>query len=323
VNEAASLPTLSVVVPVHDAAGVLERTVPAMMAQQHPAHWVFVDDGSADGSADLVERLVQANPPAAIGATVRVIRHETNRGRASARNTGRAHAHDDVVVFLDADMAPAPDFLTVHAGIHARPGVIGAVSPETWGDLDLSDPYHLYLARYRRGPTSLQPGQPVPARLFVIGYTSVRRTALDEVGGFDEGIPYGEDTDLAVRLVERYPEGLRYAEAARVVQFGAPRLDAALRKWRRFGRASVPLLLSRHPSLARDLGGDLAQAGSLRAALASVVLRDPLASAARRALPVVPRLLRPLVVRYLVAEAIVSGYRASLRAGSPLVEAAL
>jgi glycosyltransferase involved in cell wall biosynthesis len=283
---------------------------------------VFVDDGSADGSSSLIERLVEQNPPGAAGATVRVIRHETNLGRASARNTGRAHAHDDVVVFLDADMAPAPDFLSVHAGIHAQPGVIGAVSPETWGDLDLSDPYHLYLARYRRGPASLRADQPVPARLFVIGYTSVRRTALDEVGGFDEGIPYGEDTDLAVRLADRYPRGLRYAEGARVVQFGAPRLGPALTKWRRFGRASVPLLLRRHPSLARELGGDLAQADSLRGALASVVLRDPLANAARRVLPAVPRPLRPLVVRYLVAEAIVSGYRSSLRAGSPFEEAA-
>jgi glycosyltransferase involved in cell wall biosynthesis len=306
-----------VVVPLHDSARYLARTVPAILAQDLAAQWVFVDDGSADGCADVLESLLADATPAAAGATYQLVHHDRNRGRAAARNTGRAHAHGEVIVFLDADMEPAPDFLRAHALVHNAPGVAGAVSAERWGDLDPSDPYHQYLARYRRGPGSLRADRAVPARLFIIGYTSVRRTALDEVGGFDEGIPYGEDTDLAVRLATRFPGGLRFAPDARVTQYGAPNLDAALAKWRRFGRASVPLLLTRHPSLARDLGGDLARPDTLRGALGSVVLRDAPAALLRRALPAIPPALRPFAVRYLVAEAVVSGFRSSLAADAP------
>jgi len=304
--------SISVVVPVYRSSEVLPRTVPAMMAQTREAQWIFVDDGSGDETSGVLARLLSDTPLAAPGASVQVVCHDRNRGRAATRNTGRAHARGDLIVFLDADMAPAPHFLEAHAVAHQRPGTVGAVSPELWGDLDPRDPYHQYLARYRRGWKGLHPDRPVPARLFVIGYTSVRRAALDEVGGFDEGIPYGEDTDLAVRLSERFPGGLRYAEGARVVQYGAPTLEAALSKWRQFGRSSVPLLLERHPSLARDLGGDLARPDSLRGVVGSILLRASIARVVRRALPVLPRRLRPPVVRYLLAEAVVSGYRTSL-----------
>jgi glycosyltransferase involved in cell wall biosynthesis len=285
-----------------------------MLAQTLEAQWIFVDDGSTDQTVCELERLAEAHPPAARAATTQLVSHDRNRGRAAARNTGRAHALGDVIVFLDADMAPEPDFLLAHARMHTRPGVVGAVSPERWGDLDPGEPYHQYLARFRRGPARVGAGQPVAARYFTIGYTSVRRSALDEVGGFDEGIPYGEDTDLAVRLADRFPGGLRLAEGARVVQYGAPRLDAALAKWRQFGRASVPLLLERHPALARDLGGDLAEPDSLRGVVGSVLLRDGIARVVRRTLPVLPAPVRPTAVRYLVAEAVVSGYRHALQA---------
>jgi glycosyltransferase involved in cell wall biosynthesis len=301
----------------YDVAPVLPRTVPAMLAQDVPADWTFVDDGSTDDTAAVLEDLLARAPRGAEGTTARLVRHPVNRGRAAARNTGVAHAEGDVLVFLDADMAPAPGFLRAHARMHARPDVVGAVSAERWADLDLTDPNHLYLARYRRGHTRLRPGRPVPVQLFVSGYTSLRRAALEAVGGFDEGIPYGEDTDLAVRLARSYAAGLRLAEGAEVVQFGAPRLAEALAKWRRFGRVSVPLLLARHPEIAPLLGADLARPGSLRGWAGTLGLRPGFARVVRRMLPSLPAALRPSAVRYLIAEAVVSGYREASSAPSP------
>src|SRR5690606_26007022 len=117
------------------------------------------------------------------------------------------------------------------------------------------------------GAARIGPSRPVPFGTFIIGYTSVRRAALDAVGGFDEGIPYGEDIDLAYRLAQRYEGGLWLAPDAAVLQHGAPRLDEALAKWRRFGRVSVPLILDRHPEVAPVVGADLAGGPSLRGLL--------------------------------------------------------
>ena len=73
----------------------------------------------------------------------------------------------------------------------------------------------------------------------------------------------------------------------------------------------MPLLLGRHPETARLLGADLARPTSLRGWAGTLGLRPGLARLLRRALPSVPAPLRPHVVRYLVAEAVVSGYRSA------------
>jgi len=313
-----SSPTLSVVVPVYNAASVLARTVPAMLAQERAADWTFVDDGSTDSSADLLRELLQQGP-AAEGATARLVCHASNAGRAAARNTGRAYAKGNVIVFLDCDMEPAPTFLDAHARVYADPAVVGAVSPERWADLDPSDPYHFYLKHHPRGAAQFGAGVPVPFKPFIIGYTSIRRDALDAVGGFDEGVPYGEDIELAYRLAARYPKGLRLAPDAVVLQHGAPTLEEALAKWERFGHTSVPLLMERHPGLARVIGADLAQEDSLRGLLGAILLHRPGARSVRRLLPHLPGALRTYAVRYLVAAALVTG----VREGASTHEAAL
>ena len=289
-----------------------------MLAQERAADWTFVDDGSTDSSADLLRELLQQGP-AAEGATARLVCHASNAGRAAARNTGRAYAKGNVIVFLDCDMEPAPTFLDAHARVYADPAVVGAVSPERWADLDPSDPYHFYLKHHPRGAAQFGAGVPVPFKTFIIGYTSIRRDALDAVGGFDEGVPYGEDIELAYRLAARYPKGLRLAPDAVVLQHGAPTLEEALAKWERFGHTSVPLLMERHPGLARVIGADLAQEDSLRGLLGAILLHRPGARSVRRLLPHLPGALRTYAVRYLVAAALVTG----VREGASTHEAAL
>ncbi len=311
------LPRLSVVVPLYNGADTLPTTVPAMLAQDLAADWIFVDDGSTDDSIPVLEALLDQLEPATPDTTVRIVRHPANAGRAAARNTGRAHAHGDVIVFLDADMAPARDFLRAHARMYRRPEVVGAVSPERWADLDPTDPYHLYLQRYPRGAVRVGTSRPIPFGTFIIGYTSIRRQALDAVGGFDEGVPYGEDIDLAYRLDRKYPGGLWLVRDAEVVQYGAPRLADALEKWKRFGLVSVPILLDRHPRLAPVIGADLAEVRSLRGALGVLALHAPGGYVVRRLLDRMPAWLRVRAVRYLIAASIVEGVRESEQEHEP------
>ncbi len=309
------LPRLAVVVPLFNVARVLPEAVPAMAAQDLAAEWLFVDDGSTDASGDVLARLLASHPMAAAGASARILRHPANRGRAAARQTGLDAATGDVVVFLDADMEPRADFLRAHARMYARPEVVGAVSPERWAGLDPREPYHVYLARYRRGTRAAAPGHPLSFRLFIIGYTSVRADVLRAAGGFDPQMPYGEDLDLAYRLYRRHPRGLWLAEDAVVLQHGAPRLGAALAKWRRFGRFSLPALLGKHPALAATLGADVVRGRGLRRIAGETVLRPAVARWLRRLTPRLPLSVQPFAVRALVAAAIAEGYREALRAG--------
>jgi len=84
---------LSVVIPFWNAERWLATSIGSVIAQDHPAEIIAVDDGSTDGGHAVAE---------AYGPRVRVIRQE-NAGVSAARNRGLAAASGDYVIFLDAD----------------------------------------------------------------------------------------------------------------------------------------------------------------------------------------------------------------------------
>lgn len=296
-------PSVSVIVPCFDGAETVGRLVDALLRQDYPAELIFVDDGSADGTAARVRERG--------GERVRVITHETNRGRAAARNTGIAAASGEVLLFLDMDMEPEPGFVRAHAEIYRRPGVIGAVSNPILEGLDPADPYHQYL-RTRRGAAGVGAGKPLPFRYFIIGYTSVRSEAVRAVGGLDERFTYGEDIDFAYRLAQAYPGGLFHCARARVRHHAHGDLDGRLAKLREFAARNLPLLQSKHPGLAAAANLDFVPTSGGRSVggwIKGLALRPGLARSLRAMLPRIPAALRPVAVRYLMAAAIAEAYR--------------
>lgn len=290
----------SVVIPVLDGAHVLARTVPAVCALAEAAPGtdvIYVDDGSADGSAALIERLGQGR--------VRVVRHARNRGRAAARNTGAAQAQGDALAFLDADVVPDVDLL--HGLSRALRDGVAAVAALVPGDLDPAEPYHAYLASARRGPRFAPPG-PLSWRYFVTAAAAVRRDAFEAAGGFDEAVRYGEDLALGCALARRHPHGLRYAPEAHATLLDNGTLEVAMRKARLFGH-ELSVIAKKCPNVLQVAGlGRLRAAGprgaTLRRLAASPYLGRLLLRAAHRG----PHRMRPRVVRYLLAHALASGY---------------
>jgi dolichyl-phosphate beta-glucosyltransferase len=70
---------------------------------------VVVDDGSTDGTADIVRRRREISDPVA-GASLSVLT-VPHGGKGAAVRAGMLHALGDVIVFADADMATPPDML--------------------------------------------------------------------------------------------------------------------------------------------------------------------------------------------------------------------
>lgn len=99
-------PTISVVVPVFNEQGTLERLhreaseVLASVARDYEI--LFVDDGSRDGSTEVLDRLAQED------SRVRVFGFRSNRGKAEALNVGFREARGEVVVTMDADLQDIP-----------------------------------------------------------------------------------------------------------------------------------------------------------------------------------------------------------------------
>jgi glycosyltransferase involved in cell wall biosynthesis len=87
-----SLPLVSIIIPCFNREWSLEETV-------RPLEIVFIDDGSTDATPEVIDRItIHANDQASIIST-----RQTNRGPASARNTGLRLCTGEFICFLDSD----------------------------------------------------------------------------------------------------------------------------------------------------------------------------------------------------------------------------
>lgn len=91
-------PSVSVVTPAYNATRFIGQTIRSVQDQTF-SDWelIVVDDGSADGTPDLVAGLARAD------ARIRLIAGEGNRGPAGARNRGIEEARAPLLAFLDSD----------------------------------------------------------------------------------------------------------------------------------------------------------------------------------------------------------------------------
>ncbi len=91
---------ISIIVPVYNAAAYIKQTM-EMVRRQTYTDWelILVDDASTDGSADVIEEALAAEPD----ERIRLIRKEQNAGAANARNTGVDQAKGRYLAYLDAD----------------------------------------------------------------------------------------------------------------------------------------------------------------------------------------------------------------------------
>lgn len=94
--------TLSVLVPAYNEADTIveaiRRVQEADLGEGVACEIIVVDDGSTDGTREILRAL----------PGIRLVEHETNRGKGAAIRTGLAHAAGEVVVIQDADLEYDP-----------------------------------------------------------------------------------------------------------------------------------------------------------------------------------------------------------------------
>ena len=123
---------VSVIIPTYNNGGVLARTLGALLTQTFPPNRyeiVIIDDGSTDGTAEMVGRL---RGPVAIRYVA-----QPKSGRAAARNLGARVARGRVLLFLDSDFFAGAALVAEHVKHYPpdarRIGIQGAsrTHPET------------------------------------------------------------------------------------------------------------------------------------------------------------------------------------------------
>jgi GT2 family glycosyltransferase len=183
---------VSVVILTHNRAAELARTLAHTLALPERPEIVVVDNGSSDGTADMVS----ARFPA-----VRLLRLHENRG-AAARNLGARSARTPYVAFCDDDTCWAPGSLARAERLldaHARVAALSAhvvVGPER-----RDDPACTAMAASPL-PSAGLPGRAVVG--FLAGASVFRRDAFLEAGGYEPRFFIGgEEALLAYDLLAR------------------------------------------------------------------------------------------------------------------------
>jgi len=183
---------VTVVVPAYNESAGIEAAVRSLVASDHDCvEVIVVDDGSTDGTADLVEALQLPG--------VRVIRQE-NAGKPAALTAGIQEASHELVVMVDGDTVFEPDAIRLLVQPFADPG-IGAVSGNAKvGNRNglLGHWQHIeYVVGFNLDRRLFDLAQCMPTVPGAIG--AFRRTALLQVGGVTDDT-LAEDTDLTMAL---------------------------------------------------------------------------------------------------------------------------
>ena len=193
-------PELTVVIPTRDRRELLLATLEALAGQigEAAVEILVVDDGSKDGTGAGAAQWARN-----AGVALRVL-NGTATGPAGARNLALGEASGACCLLLDDDVRPAAGMLDRHLSFHRehqepRAALLGRVIPAAEHDSELARWAHEEGALF--GYRSLRPDQPVPPASVWSAQVSVKAELLRKVGGFDEGLRFFEDVELANRLI--------------------------------------------------------------------------------------------------------------------------
>jgi glycosyltransferase involved in cell wall biosynthesis len=196
-----SIMKISVVIPLYNKELSINRTIQSVLNQNYPPdEIIIVNDGSSDGSIDIVKRFSDSRI---------MIINQRNLGQNAARNRGVYESKNKFIAFLDADDEWDKEYLITirqlflnfpDCGAYAtssktvKPGgkinypKITTCPPEPWIGI-LPNFFKIY-----------QFGM-----IFNSSSIVIPKKILEEIGGFDENISYSADIDCWVKIAIKYP----------------------------------------------------------------------------------------------------------------------
>ncbi len=195
-------PKVSVIIPTYNSARFVADAIDSVLVQDYPNKEVIVvDDGSTDNTAELIANYDQQ---------VKLIRQE-NAGPAAARNNGVRASTGELVAFLDSDDFWLPGKLVAQVAYlehHPDTALVFHDWDVSMSETEKDKTLRADIKRLRHRHTkpdlaTCMDGWLYNELLFDSIMTTIsvmmRRSLFDQLGGFDESLPQGQDYDMWLR----------------------------------------------------------------------------------------------------------------------------
>jgi len=233
----------SVIIPTYNRKDILKKCLNALFSQTYPQseyEIIVVDDGSTDGTEELVRTIINDSP-----CTLRYFK-QRNKGPAAARNVGIKNSNGEIILFIGDDIISTPTLVEEHIKWHkeypdSNVAVLGYI---TWSPEVKITPFMKWLENGGPQFHFWQISHKVDVDTKDYFYTSnismKRKFLLENNGFFDEDFPYAafEDIELGYRLKKKGMI-LKYNKEAIGYHYHYISLDDCCKRMIRVGESSL------------------------------------------------------------------------------------
>lgn len=242
---------ITVVIPTRDRRDRLAECLESLGNQSLPAksyEIIVVDDGSTDGTGDLLEEISKNSPN---------IRHlsQQSGGPSKARNLGIENAGAPIILFTGDDCVADRHLLREHLRLHKKGNAVAVLGHIEWHPNLEVTPFMRYITIDTQFsyPRIKEAAENVPFHFFYTSNISVSKRSIEIAGAFDEEFHAAafEDIELGYRL---WRSGVRIVYNPRAVTYHHHPVDLEdyIRRQIKSGRAAA-ILYRKHPELADSL----------------------------------------------------------------------
>jgi len=237
------LPFVSVIMPVRNEAGYIERSLDAVFAQDYPADLfeVIVADGmSGDGTREIVRQRQTRHP------NLRLI---DNRGliAPTGLNAAIAESRGEVIVRVDGHCEIAPDYLHNCVEHLRKDGVDGVGGPiETVGETAAASVIAAAISsRFGVGGSAFRTVKGKTRLTDTVAFPAYTRAAIERAGAFDEELVRNQDDEYNYRL-RKLGAKILLAADVRARYYSRSTIRSLVRQYFQYGYWKVRVL-QKHP----------------------------------------------------------------------------
>jgi glycosyltransferase involved in cell wall biosynthesis len=183
------MPLFSVIIPVFNRASMICTTLESVLSQDfNDFEIIVIDDGSTDELFFTLSEYINSG-------SIRYF-HQSNTGVSAARNKGAEHSLGNYLLFLDSDDRVSFNWISDYAEkiVDAHPDILycGIHRMKDNKVVEYTSP----LDPYRNGK---EYGNVIP------GSFCIKKTFFQRIGGYDQYLAYGENTELGFRIKYAIP----------------------------------------------------------------------------------------------------------------------